>query len=256
MWFGHNNGATAFDPTPVISTHAGLGTNRVRTVYEDSRGYLWFSILGGATRYNPQTTELTTHLFKVDSAQNATPTNSQVNPSSINRSRLPRTEIEKIFEVGGDVWFVDEPRARAGSTRATYTFFRFASGKVDQVSIPIQTQVGPGGEMSGGSTDIHIIEGKDVWLAFGGHLFKADRTGLLWLTDTGFKRILFQQTGPGTVPKPINPLDHGAAAITDLYKDTNERLWVHFENGTVLRYPKTIAQLKPTDRPINPEVLP
>ncbi|MDE0327005.1 MAG: SpoIIE family protein phosphatase [Candidatus Poribacteria bacterium] len=256
LWFGHNNGTTVFDPTPVISTHAGLGTNRVRTVYEDSRGYLWFSILGGVRRYNPTTTELTTHLFRVDSAQNILSPNSQANPSSIDRSRLPRTEIEKIFEVGGDVWFIDEPSARAGSTRATYTFFRFASGKVDQVSIPIRIQVGPGGEMSGDSTDIHIIEGKDVWMAFGGHLFKADRTGLLRLTDTGFQRILFQQTGPGTVPKPINALDHGAAAITDLYKDTNERLWVHFENGKVLRYPKTIAQLKPTDRPIKPEVLP
>ena len=251
LWFGHNNGATAFDPTPVISTHAGLGTNRVRTMYEDSRGYLWFSILGGVTRYNPKTTELTTHLFRIDSAQNTSSRNS----SNIDRSRLPRTEIERIFEVDGDVWFIDEPSARTGSTRSTYTFFRFASGKIDQVSIPIQTQVGPGGELSGSRTDIHIIEGKDVWLAFGGHLFKADGTGLLRLTDTGFQRILFQQTGPGTVPKPINPLEHGVAAITDLYKDINERLWVHFENGKVLRYPKSIAQLKPTDRPIKPETL-
>ena len=26
LWFGHNNGVTVFEPTPAVSTHAGLGT--------------------------------------------------------------------------------------------------------------------------------------------------------------------------------------------------------------------------------------
>ena len=60
LWFGHNNGATVFEPTPAVITHAGLGTSRIRTMYEDSRGYLWFSISGRVARYDTKTGEVTT----------------------------------------------------------------------------------------------------------------------------------------------------------------------------------------------------
>ncbi len=256
LWFGHNNGATAFDPTPIMSTHAGLGTNRVRTMYEDSRGYLWFSIIGGVTRYDPKTAELTTHLFGAGPVQNAPSSEFQTNFGNIEQRRLPRIEIEKIFEVNGDIWFIDEPRPQLGATRLQYTFFRYANGKLSQVSIPIHTKIGPGGETSDSSTDILTLKGKYVWIAFGGHLFKADATGLLRLTNTGFQRIRFQEIGPGTTSTPIDPIDHGTDAITDLYKDTNGRLWVYFENGKVLRYPKSIEDSTPTTRSIKPETLP
>ena len=254
LWFGHDNGATSFDPTPAISTHAGLGTNRVRMIFEDSRGYLWFSVPGGVARYDAESEELTTHIFRVSSMPSAPSSDPQNGFRTIERVRPSRTEIEKIFEVGGQVWFIDEPGLGGNSTRLRYTFFRYAHGKFSQVSIPIQTVIGPGGERSDTSTHVLIHEGEYTWLAFGGHLFKADATGLLRVTNTGFQRILFQEIGPSTTPTPIAPIEFGSAAITDVYRDPNDRLWVHFGNGKVLRYPKEINTL--TTRLSKPETLP
>ncbi len=256
LWFGHDNGVTAFDPTPAISTHAGLGTNRVRMIFEDSRGYLWFSVPGGVARYDAESEELTTHIFRVSSVQNDPSPDLQTDSRSTERVRLLRTEIEKIFEVGGHVWFIDEPGVSGNSTRLRYTFFRYANGKFSQVSIPIQTIIGPGGERSDTSTNVLIREGEHTWMAFGGHFFKADATGLLWLTDTGFQRILFQEIGPNITPTSITPIEFGTAAITDLYRDPNDRLWVHFNNGRVLRYPKEINATTSITRLSKPETLP
>ena len=256
LWFGHDNGVTAFDPTPAISTHAGLGTNRVRMIFEDSRGYLWFSVPGGVARYDAESEELTTHIFRASSAQTDPSSVSQTDPRNRGRVRLTRTEIEKIFEVGGHVWFIDEPGSSGSSTRLRYTFFRYANGKFGQVSIPIQTIIGPGGERADTNTNVLIHEGKYTWMAFGGHIFKADATGLLQFTDTGFQRIPFQEIGPNTTPTPIAPIEFGTAAITDLYRDVNDRLWVHFDNGTVLRYPKEINTTTSITRIGKPETLP
>jgi len=253
LWFGHDNGVTAFDPTPAISTHAGLGTNRVRMIFEDSRGYLWFSVPGGVARYDAESEELTTHIFRVSSVQNDPSPDPQTDARSREPVRLLRTEIERIFEVGGHVWFIDEPGLSSSSTRLRYTFFRYANGKFGQVSIPIQTIIGPGGERSDRSTNVLIYEGEYTWLAFGGHIFKADATGLLLLTDTGFQRILFRDIGPNSIPMPIDPIEFGTAAITDLYRDPNDRLWVHFDDGKVLRYPKEINTI--TTRLSQPETL-
>ena len=253
LWFGHDNGVTAFDPTPAISTHAGLGTNRVRMIFEDSRGYLWFSVPGGVARYDAESEELTTHIFRVSSVQDDPSPDSQTDAGSREHVRLLRTEIERIFEVGGHVWFIDEPGLSGSSTRLRYTFFRYANGKFGQVSIPIQTIIGPGGERSDGSTNVLIDEGEHTWMAFGGHLFKADATGLLLMTDSGFQRILFRDIGPNRTPTPIDPIEFGTAAITDLYRDPNDRLWVHFDDGKVLRYPKEINTI--TTRLSQPETL-
>ena len=253
LWFGHDNGVTAFDPTPAISTHAGLGTNRVRMIFEDSRGYLWFSVPGGVARYDAESEELTTHIFRVSSVQDDPSPDSQTDAGSREHVRLLRTEIERIFEVGGHVWFIDEPGLSGSSTRLRYTFFRYAIGKFGQVSIPIQTIIGPGGERSDGSTNVLIDEGEHTWMAFGGHLFKADATGLLLMTDSGFQRILLQDIGPNRTPTPIDPIEFGTAAITDLYRDPNDRLWVHFDDGKVLRYPKEINTI--TTRLSQPETL-
>ena len=253
LWFGHDNGVTAFDPTPAISTHAGLGTNRVRMIFEDSRGYLWFSVPGGVARHDVESEELTTHIFRVSPVQNDPSPDPQTDAGSREHLRLLRTEIERIFEVDGHVWFIDEPGLSGSSTRLRYTFFRYANGKFGQVSIPIQTIIGPGGERSDGSTHVLIHEGEHTWMAFGGHLFKADATGLLLLTDTGFQRILFRDIGPNSIPTPIDPIEFGTAAITDLYRDPNDRLWVHFDDGKVLRYPKEINTI--TTRSSQPETL-
>lgn len=246
LWFGHNNGVTVFNPTPAVSTHAGLGTKRIRTMYEDSRGYLWLSVSGGVTRYDTKTDESFMEPLRLDPIQNGAPSDSEgIRPGSGHS----QSEIVKIFEVGGDIWFINQPESRFGSTR--YTFFRYANANFGhQISISIRTKTGPGGERSDSNTDVLVTEGEHIWLAFGGHLFKADATGLLWLTERGAQRILFQKTTEmrrGTRDREIEP---GAVAITDLYRDAKDRLWVHFGNGNVRRYPKSIDQAAATTRPI------
>ena len=249
LWFGHNNGVTVFDPTPAVSTHAGLGTKRIRTMYEDSRGYLWLSVPGSVTRYNTKTDESFTDPLRLDRAQNVS--TSQLPDIHSGRSQ---SEIVKIFEVGGDIWFINEPESHFGSTR--YTFFRYANASFGhQISIRIRTKTGPGGERSDSNTEVLVAEGEHVWLAFGGHLFKADATGLLWLTEKGSQRILFQKTmemRQGTRDREMEP---GAVAITDLYRDSKNRLWVHFGNANVKRYPQNIDRAASTTRPIAPDVL-
>ncbi|MDE0013812.1 MAG: SpoIIE family protein phosphatase [Candidatus Poribacteria bacterium] len=247
LWFGHDNGATAFDPIPAISTHAGIGTNRVRMMYEDSRGYLWFSVLGGVARYNADTEETTTDSLSLSFTEDMS-SPAQVNATNEGQTRVgSRTEIAKIFEVDGHIWFVNfvDPRLDGRFTR--YTFFRYANGKFDGVSISIIARIGPGGEGADINPEVLVTDGEHRWMAFGGHLFKADTSGLLRLTKTGFQRILFGTT---------SEIDHGEAAITDLYRDPNDRLWVHFGNGKVLRYPKKIHLSTPRTRAIGPEILP
>ena len=85
LWFGHDNGVTAFDPIPAISTHAGIGTHRVRMIYEDSRGYLWFSVLGGVARYNPDTGETTTDSLGLNFRQDVS------SPAQINATNGEQT---------------------------------------------------------------------------------------------------------------------------------------------------------------------
>ena len=251
LWFGHNNGVTVFEPTPAVSTHAGLGTKRIRTMYEDSRGYLWLSVSGGVARYDTKTDESFTEPLRLGPIQNGSIPNSQAIRRRGGRSQ---SEIVKIFEVGRDTWFINEPESRFRSTR--YTFFRYANASFGhQISISIRTKTGPGGERSDSNTDVRVAGGEHVWLAFGGHLFKADATGLLWLTESGAQRILFQKTAEmrrGARDREIEP---GAVAITDLYRDAKGRLWVHFGNGNVKRYPKNIDGAAATARPIVPDEL-
>ena len=250
LWFGHNNGVTVFDPTPAVSTHAGLGTKRIRTMFEDSRGYLWLSVPGSVTRYNTKTDEsFTDPLLRLDPAQNVPPLASQNGYSGRSQS-----EIVKIFEVGEDIWFVNQPESRFNSTR--YTFFRYANASFGhQISISIRTETGPGGERSDSNTDVRVASGEHVWLAFGGHLFKADATGLLWLMESGPQRILFQKTTDARQGTRDREIERGATAITDLYRDSKGRLWVHFGNGNVKRYPKNIDRAALTTRPIAPDML-
>lgn len=260
LWLGHNNGVTVLDPTPAVITHSKLGTSRVRTMYEDSRDYLWFSVPGGVARYDAKIEEISTASLRLSSVQYEPFRQSRVGRRDGVRSQ---SEIVKIFEVDGDIWFINEPIARGSSTR--YTFFRYANGNYGhQISISIRTQIGPGGERSDSNPDVLITEGKHVWLAFGGHLFKADKMGLLWLTEKSSQRILFQKTAETNLFQktaeinsgtPALEIDPGPAAITDLYRDSKDRLWVHFENAKVKRYPKDVDTAVSTTRSIAPDVL-
>ena len=248
LWFGHNNGVTILDPTPAVITHAKLGTSRVRTMYEDSRGYLWFSVPGAVARYDAKIDEITTASFRLNNEQNQSGTESNIN-------RRSQAEIVKIFEVGRDIWFINEPIYRGTSTR--YTFFRYESGNYGpQISISVRTEIGPGGERSDSNPEVLLSESEHVWMAFGGHLFKADAMGLLWITERTAQRILFQNTAEINSRTPSLLIEPGPVPITDLYRDTEKRLWVHFANGGVKRYPKDINLAASTMRPVQPEEMP
>lgn len=247
LWFGHNNGVTILDPTPAVITHAKLGTSRVRTMYEDSRGYLWFSVPGAVARYDAKIDEITTASFRLSDERNASAPEPNVN-------RRSQAEIVKIFEVGRDIWFINEPVSRATSTR--YTFFRYANGSYGpQISISVRTEIGPGGDRSDSDPGVLLSEGEYVWMAFGGHLFKADTVGLLWVTESRTQRILFQKPSEMESGTPTLQIDPGPVPITDLYRDSGDRLWVHFANGSVKRYPKDINLAVPTTPSIPPDLL-
>ena len=247
LWFGHNNGVTILEPTPAVITHAKLGTSRVRTMYEDSRGYLWFSVPGAVARYDAKIDEITTASFRINYGKNESGGEPNVN-------RRSQSEIVKIFEVGSDIWFINEPISRGISTR--YTFFRYASGSYGpQISISVRTRIGPGGERSDSNPEVLLSEGEHVWMAFGGHLFKADTMGLLWITESRTQSILFQKSSEIDSGTPTLQIDPGPVTITDLYRDSGGRLWVHFANGSVKRYPKDISLASPTTRSIPPDLL-
>ena len=207
LWFGHNNGVTVLDPTPAVIIHTKLGTSRVRTMYEDSHGYLWFSVPGAAARYDAKVDEITRASFRLNYGQNKIATESRVN----SRNFVPsESEIVKIFEVGKDIWFINEPIIRGTSTR--YTFFRYVNGNYgSQISISIRTEIGPGGERSDSDPDVLLNEGKHVWMAFGGHLFKADTMGLLRITERESQRILFQKISEIDAGAPTLEIDPGGS---------------------------------------------
>lgn len=248
LWFGHNNGVTILDPTPAVITHAKLGTSRVRTMYEESRGYLWFSVPGAVARYDAKIDEITTSSFRLNPEKTEPGSEPNVN-------RRSQSEIVKIFEVGKDIWFINEPISRSTSTR--YTFFRYESGNYGpQISIFVRTKIGPGGDRSDSNPEVLLSEGEHVWMAFGGHLFKADAMGLLWITESDVQRILFDKTSEVDVGTPAFEIDPGPVPITDLYRDSENRLWVHFANGNIKRYPRETFNLAAaTTPPILPEVL-
>lgn len=234
LWFGHDNGVTAFNPRPAMvnyTTGTGIGGESVRLVHQDSRDRLWFSIPGGVALYDAavngdmelaeEEPALSVHRLRIETARST--------------GRFPgraagrrRTEIVKIFEVDEQLWFINRPAPGRDATR--YTFFRYANGKFDQVSLYIAVEIGPGGErLNTRNLDVLLSEGESPWLALGGWLFKPDATGLQWLSpEAGFIRILFRQT---------REMRHAPSAITSLHTDKQGRLWCHLENGQARRYP-------------------
>ena len=271
LWFGHDNGVTAYNPRPAMmnySTRAGIGGESVRLVYEDSRGRLWFSIPGGVALYDAAVTSdaalaeaglnaLSTHRLRIETSRETrrrrtASAGGRRRAENINNFRR-RTEIIKIFEVDEHVWFINRPAPGRDATR--YTFFRYANGKFDQVSLSVAVEIGPGGErLNTRNIEVILSEGSvgdgGPWLALGGWLFKPDASGLQWLSpEAGFIRVLFQQT---------RELRHAPSAITSLHKDKLGRLWCHFDNGQVKRYPASLdsAVLRSGERNLQPEILP
>ncbi len=249
LWFGHDNGVTKFNPRPAMvdrTTHSAAGISSVRLIYEDNAERFWFSIPGGVALYNGD--ELRQHQLTVEIEETPRPAFPNP-PSRRQRETRRRTEIVKIFEVGNQVWFVCNRVRRFNTTR--YTFFRYANGKFDQVSLNVETDIGPGGERLHRNSDVLVSTEAEPWIAFGGWLFKPNASGLQWLSNRGFTQISFGQT---------RKIRHADSAITALHRDTHGQLWYHLENGEVFRYPISLDEVsnrrQRRQARMQPEILP
>ena len=152
------------------------------------------------------------------------------------------TDIIKIFEIDGYIWFVNKPIFSEEATQ--YAFFRYRNERFDQVSVFVKPRPGRIRRLSDRNPNLFVTDGEHRWLAFGGHLFKVDATGLLWFTGR-FQRIPFQAD---------LEIEHAESPINGLHTDVNDKLWVLYENGKVQSYPKTIGPSTAVN--IQPETLP
>ncbi len=233
LWFTNESGEVQhYDTTlnPIIyGANGGLGIDRIRTIFEAINGDLWFGHDNGATVFKPSPA-IQNHGTEVGSRVRG-------------KSRFAFwTDIVKIFEVDGNIWFINKPVISENATR--YTFFRYGAGDFDQVSVFIKPKTGRPSRLSDKTPNLFVTEGEHRWIAFGGHIFKVDAIGLLWLTNR-FQRIPFQTT---------LEIDHADSPINALHTDTNDKLWVLYENGRVQSYPKEMDPSTPTH--IEPETLP
>ena len=235
LWFTNETGEVdQYDGATLAlipySADGGLGIDRIRTVFEAINGDLWFGHESGATVFNPQPA-IQNHGIGIGGS------------GVRGKSRFALwKDIIKIFEVEGDIWFVDKPVFEGDATQ--YTFFRYRDEHFDQVSIFIKPKTRYHRIRAERDPNLFVTDGEHRWLAFGGHIFKADATGLLWFTDR-FQRIPFQTDFE---------IDHAPSPINGFHTDVNGRLWVLFESGKVQSYPETMDPSTAVD--IEPETLP
>ena len=233
LWFTDENGEVhQYDATLKLIPYSGngeLGIDGVLTILEAINGDLWFGHDNGVTVFNPR-----------PAIQNhGTGIGGRVRGKS---SFAFWTDIVKIFEVDGYIWFINKPIPRENATR--YTFFRYENESFDEISIFIKPKAGQSKGVPDRDPNLFVTEGEHRWLAFGGHIFKIDATGLLWLTNR-LQKIPFQTT---------LEIDHAASPINGLHTDDNGKLWVLYENGKVQSYPQTIGSASSIN--VQPETLP
>ena len=233
LWFTNESGEVRqYDATLKLipySADSGLHIDRVRAIFEAINGDLWFGHDNGVTVFNA-----------MPAIQNH---GTGIGGRIGGKSRFANwTDIVEIFEVDGYIWFANEPLFSRTATQ--YTFFRYGNERFDQVSVFIKPREGRIVRESDRNPNLFVTDGEHRWLAFGGHIFKADATGLSWFTGR-FQRIPFQTNVE---------IDHTESPINALHTDENDKLWVLFENGIVQSYPAAIGPS--TDINVEPEVLP
>ena len=233
LWFTNESGEVLqYDATLNLIPYrvdGELGIDRIRAIFEAINGDLWFGHDNGVTVFNPK-----------PAIQNH---GTGISSSTSGKSRFAFwTDIVKIFEVDGYIWFVNKPIFSRNATQ--YTFFRYGDELFDQVSVFIKSKTERLKRRSDSDPKLFVTEGEHRWIAFGGHIFKADAAGLLWFTNR-FQRIPFQTD---------LEIDQATSPINALHTDTDGKLWVLFENGMVQSYPKTIGPA--TSINIEPETLP
>ena len=226
IWFGHDNGVTAFEPQPAIVNHTtrtNLGSNSVRMMYSDSTGGLWLSIPGGVARYDAKTDIL--HQIPLTNLAVQTG-NLKIEITFSNQELNRRPEIIKIFEVDSEIWFLDKPiQHRDGFT--LYRIFRYRNGKFEKLSLFIRAEIGPGGETIYNDS-LLVSSNTDPWIVLGGWLFLPRSDGVYRFSSNGASKIIPFRT---TEFLPSSP-----NAVTALNTDSQDQLWCYFETGEVKRF--------------------
>ncbi|RKU09765.1 hypothetical protein C6503_20520 [Candidatus Poribacteria bacterium] len=233
LWFTDERGEVhRYDKTLKLTPYrigGGLGIDRVHTIFEAINGDLWFGHDNGATVFNPK-----------PAIQNH---GTGITGSLRGKSHFALwTDIIKIFELDGYIWFVNKPIFSEDATQ--YTFFRYRNEFFDQVSVFIKPRLGRIKRLSDRNPNLFVTEDEHRWMAFGGHIFKADAAGLFWFTNR-FERIPFRTD---------LEIEHAESPINGFHTDANDKLWVLYENGKVQSYPKTIGPSTAVD--IQPNTLP
>ena len=233
LWFTNESGEVRrYDTTLKLipySAEGELHIDRVRTIFEAINGDLWFGHDNGVTVFNP-----------MPAIQNH---GTGIGGRIGGKSRFANwTDIVKIFEIDGYIWFANKPLFSRAATQ--YTFFRYGNERFDQVSIFIKPREGQIVRQSDRNPNLFVTDGEHRWLAFGGHIFKADAAGLSWFTGR-FQRIPFQTN---------LEIDHAESPINALHTDKNDKLWVLFENGKAQSYPASIRPSAAIN--VEPEILP
>lgn len=242
IWFGHDNGVTVFEPQPAIVNHTTrtvLGSNSVRLIYPDSSGTLWFSIPGGIAKYLPNDEILSPiPLEKSSIASNETVSNQRL---------YRRTEIINIFEVENELWLMDKPiRHQDGFT--LYRFYRQNKDGFDRISIQIQAEFGPGGDIVFSDLEPLITSNVNPWIVIGGILFYPNVNGLYRLTSSGIVRSTSFNSS-----EIISPPSNGIIA---LYNDNTNRLWCYYDSGEIKRYRNIKSKFLQFSESVQAEVLP
>ncbi len=239
LWFGHDNGVTALQPQPAIvhyGTRSILGSSSVKRMFPDSMETLWLSIPGGVARYVPQDDEL--YKYPLPNM-----TLEQAGYPPIDRP----TEIVEIFEIGGELWFLDKPiQHQNGWTH--HRIFRYTHEVFHKLSIQIRSKIGQNGEPILSDPKPIVSSGTDPWFALNGWLFLPTKLGLhCILPDNSTKKLAFGTT---------ETLPPSADNIIALHTDNRHRVWCHLDTGEVKRYTHIRSRSTQTVDKIQAEVLP
>ena len=287
IWFGHDNGATVFNPRSAFvnfKTRPTLGSNSVHQIYE-IQDELWFSIPGGIANYrqdllsqqklhpayveskvepktdtSPTPTESDSIVYvesRVEPKTDTSPTPTESDPK-LAEGKNRRTEIAKIFRNRQmqtiDTWLINRANQTLTETETEtlYTFFpgapRFAGDILRWRQLSIRVQTEKGRVHH---PEVLVSSPENPFIAFGGWLFRPDSDGLKWLSPQGTRTFAFQDSPPfEDLPK----IEHGPSAIVDIHTDKQGRIWCYLEDGTVQLY-ANLNILEDMPKLVLPEVI-
>lgn len=216
-----------------LSVEAGLSQSTVNTIFQDSRGFMWFGTENGLNKYDGTGFSI----FKNRSADT---------------SSLASSNVYAVYEDNDkNLWF----GTRAGLSRyhrATNSFVNYDfPARTCYAMRPVWAIVGD-------------HDNKHLWIGASGGLFRfnratgqfnhyrlndsiqnansvrtlcRDRQGQLWMGTSVGTLLRFNPSTAHFTPILTNHPDAmGRSPITAIHRDNEDHIWVGREDGTLLRY--------------------